>query len=77
MVKPTTDMTATVQRLQAELARERAERLKAMQRVAGLQSGNRRLRVLVLDARAKLAKAQLRTEPAAKAKGTEGHRASP
>jgi hypothetical protein len=57
-----------VARLRRELLAERAERLKAVSRVAGLQSANKKLRILVMDARTKLAKAQLRSEPSAKTK---------
>jgi hypothetical protein len=41
--------------------------LKATQKIAGLQSANKRLRVMVLDARAKLEKIKLRSKPSAKA----------
>jgi hypothetical protein len=54
----TTDMTATVRRLEAALARERAERLKVVQRLGGMTSMNRRLRALVLSYRAREAAAR-------------------
>jgi hypothetical protein len=67
----------TIARLRREVQEERAGRLKATQKVAGLTSANRRLRLLVLDARVKIEKLKLGIDPSAKAKGNEGARASP
>jgi hypothetical protein len=64
-------MTATVRRLEAELARERAERQKAAARIGGLTSMNKRLRALVLAYRAREAAEKARK--AVKAEANTAH----